>query len=390
MRKETNMAQQQKSSTTVYYNGACPICDAGVQMQRRRMASCDIDWVDVHRTPAAAHALGVPLEAVRERLHVVSNGELLVGASAVAALWQAPFALHRGESPVTWWGGRGLRALANWTYDCFARGLYRWNLRRGRWTPAAAVSVNQDPAELAKFAALADRWWDEASEFRPLHRMNPVRLDWINALVPLRGLRVLDVGCGGGILAESMATHGARVTGIDLAEAPLAVARLHAARRGISMDYRTGSAETLAQSEPNSYDIVTCMEMLEHVPRPDEVVAACAQLVRPGGWVFFSTINRGLMSWLLAIVGAEYVLRLLPRGTHRWDRFIRPVELLAAAQRHGLVLREQRGLGYNPFTQRFRLHGYTGVGYLLALQRDAPAGEVPPHASAEPRTQSRG
>ncbi|MES2889068.1 MAG: bifunctional 2-polyprenyl-6-hydroxyphenol methylase/3-demethylubiquinol 3-O-methyltransferase UbiG [Pseudomonadota bacterium] len=227
-------------------------------------------------------------------------------------------------------------------------------------------SRNVDPAELAKFTA---RWWDEDSEFRPLHRINPHRLAWIDGLSSLRGKKALDIGCGGGILSEAMAQRGAEVTGIDLAERPLQAARLHAQGQALALHYALSSAEDWAAAHPTAFDVVTCMEMLEHVPQPEEVVAACARLVRPGGWVFFSTLNRNPLSFLMAIVGAEWVLRLLPRGTHRFDRFIRPAELRATAERHGLVLRDQRGLGYNPFTQRFRLHHFMGVGYLLAMQR---------------------
>jgi len=227
---------------------------------------------------------------------------------------------------------------------------------------------NADPAELARFSALASRWWDPDSEFRPLHRINPLRLEWIDQLAQLHGKQVLDVGCGGGILAEAMALKGARVTGIDLAEKPLAVATLHARQVGARVEYLASSAEDLAQSRPAAFDVVTCMEMLEHVPQPQEVIAACARLVRPGGWVFFSTINRNPLSYLMAIVGAEYVLRMLPRKTHTWRRFIKPSELTQAAAAQGLVLQDSRGLGYNPFTQRFRLHRFKGVGYLLAMQ----------------------
>jgi 2-polyprenyl-6-hydroxyphenyl methylase/3-demethylubiquinone-9 3-methyltransferase len=232
---------------------------------------------------------------------------------------------------------------------------------------------NADPAELGRFSALAERWWDPESEFRPLHRINPLRLDWIDELVGLHGQHVVDVGCGGGILAESMAVRGAAVLGIDLADKPLAVAQLHARQAGVSVQYQRISAEALAAAQAGRFDLVTCMEMLEHVPQPRSVIEACAALVEPGGWVFFSTINRNALSYLLAIVGAEYVLRMLPRGTHRWDRFIRPGELQSMAAPKGLVLRDARGLGYNPFTRRFRLHRFLGVGYLLAMQR-APAG----------------
>jgi 2-polyprenyl-6-hydroxyphenyl methylase/3-demethylubiquinone-9 3-methyltransferase len=356
--------------TTVYYNSACPVCAAGVAAQRRRMGSCPVQWVDVHREPQAVEPLGASLEEVRERLHAVdADGRLLVGAQALAHLW--------AQTPRQRWlagaaGLPGLRGLLATAYDRFARVLYRWNLRKGRWQPgagAARETVNADPAELAKFSALATRWWDPDSQFRPLHRMNPVRLGWLDSLAPLPGKTALDAGCGGGLLAEAMARRGAAVTGIDLAEAPLAVARLHALRSQVAVRYFASSAEDLAARESASFDVVTCMEMLEHVPDPAAVVEACARLVRPGGWVFFSTINRNPLSWLLAIVGAEYVLRLLPRGTHRWSRFIRPRELLEAAQRHGLVLHEARGWGYNPFTQRFRLHRFLGVGYLLAMRR---------------------
>jgi 2-polyprenyl-6-hydroxyphenyl methylase / 3-demethylubiquinone-9 3-methyltransferase len=233
---------------------------------------------------------------------------------------------------------------------------------------APVANPNADPAELLKFNALAARWWDETSQFKPLHRINPHRLQWIDNLAGLVNQQVLDIGCGGGILAESMARRGAHVTGIDLADKPLQVARLHANQQQVALDYALSSAEDWAQAHANRYNVVTCMEMLEHVPNPEQVVAACAKLVRPGGWVFFSTINRTYLSYWVAIVGAERVLRLLPRGTHDWARFIKPHDLLAMAQRHGLTLQDQRGLGYNPFTQQFRLHRFMRVGYLLALQ----------------------
>lgn len=233
---------------------------------------------------------------------------------------------------------------------------------------APAALPNSDPAELARFEALAARWWDEGSEFRPLHRINPHRLQWIDGLSGLAGKQALDVGCGGGILSETMARRGARVTGIDLAGKPLQVARRHAQSSGVAVVYAESSAEDWVASHAGGYDVVTCMEMLEHVPQPAPVVQACARLVRPGGWVFFSTINRNPLSYLMAIVGVERVLRMLPRGTHTYSRFIKPAELLSMAGAAGLTLRDRRGLGYNPFTQRFRLTRFMGVGYLLALQ----------------------
>ena len=228
---------------------------------------------------------------------------------------------------------------------------------------------NVDAAEIARFNNLAARWWDEDSEFRPLHRINPHRLQWINSLVGLVGKQVLDVGCGGGILAEAMAHRGAKVTGIDLAEKPLRVAQWHAQSQQVEMIYAKSGAENWAQARPAHYDVVTCMEMLEHVPQPRTVIEACARMVKPGGWVFYSTINRNPLSFLFAIVGVEYILRMLPKGTHHYRKLIKPAELLAMAQAAGLTLRDQRGLGYNPFTQRFRLHRFMGVGYLLAMQK---------------------
>jgi 2-polyprenyl-6-hydroxyphenyl methylase/3-demethylubiquinone-9 3-methyltransferase len=232
--------------------------------------------------------------------------------------------------------------------------------------------INADPQELAKFSDLAHRWWDEHSEFKPLHRINPLRLEWIERSVGgLAGKAALDVGCGGGILSESMARRGAAsVLGIDLATKPLRVAQLHALEAGLdNVDYREVAAETLADERPAAFDVVTCMEMLEHVPVPAAVVAACARLVKPGGWVFFSTINRNAKAFLFAIVGAEHVLRLLPKGTHEYAKFLRPSELAAACREAGLLLRHTRGLQYNPLTERYWLSDDTSVNYLFACQR---------------------
>ena len=229
---------------------------------------------------------------------------------------------------------------------------------------------NADPQELAKFSELAHRWWDPNSEFRPLHDMNPVRLEWIHAQAGLGGKVVLDIGCGGGILAESMARHAEHVTGIDLAGKALGVARLHALESGVeNLEYLEIAAESLAEQRPAAFDAVTCMEMLEHVPEPASVVRACATLVRPGGWVFFSTLNRNPKSFLLGIVAAEHVLRLLPRGTHEYARFIRPSELARWCREAGLALESSRGIEYNPLTRRFRLTDDTSVNYLLACRR---------------------
>ena len=232
--------------------------------------------------------------------------------------------------------------------------------------------TNVDAQELAKFSALAHRWWDTRSEFRPLHEINPLRLRWIDDLASLQGKRVLDVGCGGGILAESMARRAASVVGIDLATKPLGVARLHALDAGVTnIDYREIAVEALATEEPAHFDAVTCMEMLEHVPDPASVVMACSRLVKPGGWVFFSTIHRNPKAFLMAIVGAEYLLGLLPKGTHEYSKFIRPSELARWAREAGLNLVQSRGISYNPFTQRYRLGDDTSVNYLLAAQRIA-------------------
>ena len=229
--------------------------------------------------------------------------------------------------------------------------------------------ANADPAELAKFGALAHRWWDPQGDMRPLHEINPLRLDWIDRLASLAGKRVLDVGCGGGILAEAMAQRAARVTGIDLSSKPLRVAQLHALESGTAVDYRESSAESLAAQLPAAFDVVTCMEMLEHVPDPASTVNACSALARPGGWVFFSTINRNPQAFLFAIVGAEYVLRLLPRGTHEYARFIRPSELAAMARRAGVEVVEVLGLTYSPLTRRFALGRDTAVNYLVACRK---------------------
>lgn len=235
-----------------------------------------------------------------------------------------------------------------------------------------APEANVDAAELAKFAALAHQWWDPESElFGPLHRMNPLRLAHIERLAgDLAGKRVIDVGCGGGILAESMAARGARVTGIDLAERSLKVASLHRLESGVEVDYRLVSAEEAARAEAGAYDVVTCLEMLEHVPDPASTVRACAALARPGGWVVFSTINRNARSFLFAIVGAEYVLGLLPRGTHEYARFITPSELAAHCRAAGLATADITGLAFNPLTKTFSLVADAGVNYFLAARRD--------------------
>ncbi|MFM9878797.1 MAG: bifunctional 2-polyprenyl-6-hydroxyphenol methylase/3-demethylubiquinol 3-O-methyltransferase UbiG [Burkholderiaceae bacterium] len=231
-------------------------------------------------------------------------------------------------------------------------------------------TLNADPAELAKFSELAHRWWDPESEFRPLHQINPLRLEWINTLVPLSGKKVLDVGCGGGILADAMARKGASVLGIDLATKALKVAQLHALEAQTpQVQYREVSAEALALEQAGQYDVVTCMEMLEHVPDPASVVQACGTLVKPGGWVFFSTINRNPKSFLFAIVGAEYVLNLLPRGTHEFAKLIRPSELAHYARQAGLQLLHTRGLQYNPLSRRYSLNQDTSVNYWFATQK---------------------
>ena len=236
---------------------------------------------------------------------------------------------------------------------------------------------NVDPAELAKFSDLAHHWWDLESEFRTLHQINPLRLEWLHGIAPLAGKRVLDVGCGGGILADAMARKGANVLGIDLATKSLRVAQLHALEAQTPcVQYREISAEALAAEQPQTYDAVTCMELLEHVPDPASIVRACATLVKPGGWVFFSTINRNAKAFALAIVGAEYLLGMIARGTHEYAKFIRPSELAAWARHVDLDLRHTRGLQYNPLTRRYWLSTDTSVNYMLAMQKAGNAAEI--------------
>ncbi len=234
-----------------------------------------------------------------------------------------------------------------------------------------AMNLNADPQELAKFGELAHRWWDPNSEFKPLHDINPLRLGWIDRAVALSGKRVLDVGCGGGLLAEGMAALGAQVTGIDLSEKPLGVAQLHLFESGQKVDYRQIAAEELAAAEPAAFDIVTCLEMLEHVPDPASTVRACAALVKPGGTVFFSTINRNLKAYLLAVVGAEYILDMLPRGTHDYARFLRPAELARFCREAHLAVEELVGMTYNPLTRTYALGRDTSVNFLLRATRSA-------------------
>lgn len=232
------------------------------------------------------------------------------------------------------------------------------------------TSGNVDQAEIDKFSALASRWWDPNSEFKPLHAINPLRLDWIKELTGgIAGKNIIDVGCGGGILAESMAVAGATVTGIDLAEKSLKIAKLHGLESGVQVNYRNISAEDMATELPGQFDIVTCMEMLEHVPDPGSIIQACSTLVKPGGWVFFSTLNRNPKSFLFAIIGAEYVLRMLPRGTHSWKSFIRPSELATSARQAGLEPAELKGMSYNPITERYSLNQDTSVNYLMATRK---------------------
>jgi len=232
----------------------------------------------------------------------------------------------------------------------------------------SVMNSNVDPAELEKFSELAHRWWDPESEFRPLHEINPLRLDYIDGIAALHGKKVLDVGCGGGILAEAMAARGARVTGIDLAGKPLKIAQLHLLESKLDVDYRNIAVEALAQEAPHSFDVVTCMEMLEHVPDPASAVRACADLLKPGGHAFFATLNRNPKSYLYAIIGAEYVLNLLPRGTHDYARFIKPSELSATCRSAGLEISGITGMTYNPFSKIYALEADTSVNYILCAR----------------------
>ncbi len=233
----------------------------------------------------------------------------------------------------------------------------------------AAKTINVDPAEIAKFEAIASRWWDPQSEFKPLHEINPLRLNFIDRIANISGKRVLDVGCGGGILSESMARRGARVTGIDMGETPINVARLHALEAGVDIEYAITSTEALARQRADNkdkpYDIITCMEMLEHVPDPAAIIASCSDMLKPGGHLFLSTINRNAKAYLFAIVGAEYMLKLLPRGTHDYSKFIRPSELAGWVRKAGLDVREITGLVYNPLTQRYKLDDDIDVNYMM-------------------------
>lgn len=230
-------------------------------------------------------------------------------------------------------------------------------------------TLNVDPAEIQKFSELAHRWWDPSSEFRPLHEINPLRLEWINQRAPLAGKKVIDIGCGGGILAESMAKKGADVTGIDLSEKALKVADLHSLESGVQIRYQKIAAEDMAAAEAGQYDVVTCMEMLEHVPDPASVIKACQSLVKPGGYVFFSTLNRNLKSYLFAVIGAEYLLQLLPKGTHDYAKFITPAELSQSIRNAGLEVLGMKGLSYNPLTKIYSLNNDTSVNYMVACKR---------------------
>jgi 2-polyprenyl-6-hydroxyphenyl methylase/3-demethylubiquinone-9 3-methyltransferase len=231
--------------------------------------------------------------------------------------------------------------------------------------------INADPHELQKFSELAHRWWDPNAEFKPLHELNPVRLDWIDGLAHLPGKRALDIGCGGGILSESMAVRGAKVKGVDLSSSALGVADLHSLESGVEVEYEEIAAEALAAREPGSYDVVTCMEMLEHVPDPAGIVQACATLVKPGGWVFFSTLNRNAKAYLFAVIGAEYIARMLPRGTHDYARFIKPSELAQYVRSAQLDIVEIKGITYRPLSKRFGLSDDSSINYLMACRRVA-------------------
>lgn len=231
------------------------------------------------------------------------------------------------------------------------------------------MTVNADPLEIQKFSELAHRWWDPSSEFRPLHEINPLRLEWINARAPLAGKNVIDIGCGGGILSEAMARKGAKVTGIDLSTKALKVAELHSLESGIDIRYKHIAAEDIAAEEAGQFDVVTCMEMLEHVPDPAAIVRAAATLVKPGGHVFFSTLNRNFKSYLFAVIGAEYILRMLPRGTHDYDKFITPSELAQFVRQAGLQVDGIKGLTYNPLTKIYSLNSDTDVNYMVACSK---------------------
>lgn len=236
-------------------------------------------------------------------------------------------------------------------------------------------TVNVDPAEIEKFSALASRWWDPTSEFKPLHEINPLRLGWISDIAGgLNNKKIIDVGCGGGILAEAMADQGAQVTGIDLAEKSLKIARLHSLETGIKVNYQHISAEDMASQHQEKFDIVTCMEMLEHVPNPASIIRACAQMVKPNGWVFFSTLNRNPKSFLFAIVGAEYLLNLVPKGTHHYEAFIKPSELARSARENALLMHELKGLEYNPISKHYKLSQDSSVNFLMATKKQAISG----------------
>lgn len=236
-------------------------------------------------------------------------------------------------------------------------------------------TVNVDPAEIEKFSALASRWWDPTSEFKPLHEINPLRLGWISDVVGgLNNKTIIDVGCGGGILTEAMAAQGAEVTGIDLAKKSLQIARLHSLETGIKVNYQHISAEDMASQHTEKFDVVTCMEMLEHVPNPASIIRACAQMVKPNGWVFFSTLNRNPKSFLFAIVGAEYLLNLVPKGTHHYESFIKPSELARSARENALLMHELKGLEYNPVTKHYKLSQDSSVNYLMATKKQAISG----------------